>query len=302
MEMRSYRNLSIADIHNMNCQACQTFQEADLDHHIQVGFTLNHSIQNLKTPDLDVKTAVGRVPATLEEFLQAITPEQNAFLNAIETMNAEHKPLTGMELVHNQLFRDFFKDQVLPVNISLKVTRVALIFTDLRGSTAMYAAKGDPAAYELVRQHFDLLTEETLRHKGVVIKTIGDAVMASFLTDLDAAEAAIGYQKIIAQFNADQELNDDNALILKVGVHSGPCLSVNLNSVMDYFGTTVNMAARIGALSKGNDIVTSAAILSNPAVRTTFEEGGFITGESMRVQLRGIPEETEVYRLSKAAN
>jgi class 3 adenylate cyclase len=166
----------------------------------------------------------------------------------------------------------------------------------------MYAAKGDPAAYELVRQHFDLLTEETLRHKGVVIKTIGDAVMASFLTDLDAAEAAIGYQKIIAQFNQNQELSEDNALILKVGVHSGPCLSVNLNSVMDYFGTTVNMAARIGALSKGNDIVTSAAILSNPAVRTTFEEGGFITGESMRVQLRGIPEETEVYRLSKTAN
>lgn len=299
MEMRTFHDLLDAPAHALSCQACQSLQDNDFDQHIQVSFSLNPAVRSLGIPDLEVRTEFGGGPATLEEFIELATPEQMAFLGALDKMTAEYKPLTGLELVHNQLFRDFFKNQVLPVNVSLKVTRVALIFTDLRGSTALYAAKGDPAAYELVRQHFDLLTQETIRFGGVVIKTIGDAVMASFLSDEDAAKAAVAYHKIIENFNRENNLKPDDALILKVGMHSGSCLSVTLNNTLDYFGTTVNMSARIGALSKGNDVIISASALEMPNVRKTFEGNGFEIGQSMMVKLRGLSEETEVYSLTR---
>lgn len=302
MEMRSFHNLEDAPAHALSCQACQKIQDNDFDHHIQVSFSLNPAVRVLDVPSMEIFTEVGTSPTSMDEFMRLITPAQLDLLNTLDKMSVEHSPLTGLELVHNQLFRDFFKNQVLPVNVSLKVTRVALIFTDLRGSTALYAAKGDPAAYELVRRHFDLLTQETMRYGGVVIKTIGDAVMASFLNDLDAAKAAAAYHKIIEDFNHENNFSPDDALILKVGLHSGSCLSVNLNNVLDYFGTTVNMAARIGALSKGDDVIISATTLAMPEVRATFEANNFTVGQSMRVKLRGLTEETEVYSLTRNEN
>ena len=61
----------------------------------------------------------------------------------------------------------------------MAIANVVLLFTDLKGSTSMYEALGDGAAYNLVRDHFDYLTNLIERHGGVLVKTIGDAVMAA---------------------------------------------------------------------------------------------------------------------------
>ena len=84
-------------------------------------------------------------------------------------------------------------------------------------------------------------------HDGAVVKTIGDAVMASFGDPANAVKAALAMQARIA----------DHELVLKLGIHVGPSVVVNLNDRLDYFGSTVNMAARLQGQSQGGDIVLS---------------------------------------------
>ena len=83
-------------------------------------------------------------------------------------------------------------------------------------------------------------------HDGAVVKTIGDAVMASFGDPADAVKAALAMQ---ARDRCDHEL------VLKLGIHVGPSVVVTLNDRLDYFGSTVNMAARLQGQSQGGDIV-----------------------------------------------
>jgi class 3 adenylate cyclase len=55
-------------------------------------------------------------------------------------------------------------------------------------------------------------------------------------------------------------------LAIKMGLHSGPCVAVTLNGRLDYFGSTVNLAARLEGLSQGGDIVLSDRLASDPVV------------------------------------
>jgi class 3 adenylate cyclase len=293
----TYSNLSQTPDKAVACPACQTKNVADADHSLRVLFSLNRAVRdiNLAVPKLEVPEGV--VEGDIPGYLNTLKPEEKIVIEEFLRLIAEHAPITALDLMHIQLFRDFFKDQVLPVHVSLKVTRVALVFTDLRGSTAMYAAKGDPLAYNLVRQHFDLLAQVTVQNGGVIIKTIGDAVMASFKHEVDAVRAAADFHKAIAAFNLAEGLSKKDALILKVGVHAGPCLSVNQNDLMDYFGTTVNMAARIAALSKGGDIIMSKELLEDKEVSEVLAVAGFTLRDTASVTLRGMPQATEVCQL-----
>ena len=134
---------------------------------------------------------------------------------------------------------------------------MALLFSDLRGSTALYERVGDSIAFNLVREHFALLASIVRDHNGAVVKTIGDAVMAAFGDPADAVKAALDMQARIV----------GHELVLKLGIHAGPSVVVNLNDRLDYFGSTVNMAARLQGQSEGGDIVLSRAVADDPAVR-----------------------------------
>ena len=89
--------------------------------------------------------------------------------------------LSGKRLLTTQTFRDLFRSEVIRGHEGLGVKDIALLFTDLKGSTALYDRIGDLNAFALVQQHFDRLLDVTVRHNGAIIKTIGDAVMAAFL-------------------------------------------------------------------------------------------------------------------------
>jgi class 3 adenylate cyclase len=176
--------------------------------------------------------------------------------------------LTADRLSATQAFRDLFAEQVLRPGDEVAIENVALMFTDLRGSTALYEAIGSARAYALVRDHFALLTAVVRAHDGSVVKTIGDAVMASFADPLDAVAAALAVQGQIAEFNRHRE---GQAITIKLGVHSGPCIAVTLNDRLDYFGSTVNLAARLQSESVGGDVVLSAEVLADPRVRDLLE-------------------------------
>ena len=162
--------------------------------------------------------------------------------------------LSGSRLLSTQTFRDLFPSETVMSAGGLAVKRMALLFTDIKGSTALYDRIGDMKAFNLVRQHFGVLRDVIAANHGALVKTIGDAVMASFHEPLDAIRAALDMLAQIRRFNdsAGEEL-----ITLKIGAHVGPCLAVTLNERLDYFGQTVNLAARVQGLAAENEIYLS---------------------------------------------
>ena len=171
--------------------------------------------------------------------------------------------LTAERVTVLQAFRDLFSHQILRPGDQVGISQVALLFTDLRGSTALYEHVGDARAYGLVREHFAFLARAVRICNGSVVKTIGDAVMAAFHDPADAIRAAIRVQQGVQEFNRDSSGED---IVIKLGVHCGPCIAVTLSERFDYFGTTINMAARLQGESEGGDIVLSEDIVRDPAV------------------------------------
>jgi class 3 adenylate cyclase len=186
----------------------------------------------------------------------------------IEDRRWTKEALTAPEVISLQAFRDLFAEATLRPGDEAAIGQVALMFTDLSGSTAFYERVGDAVAYNLVREHFAFLAGIVRDHNGAVVKTIGDAVMASFEDPADAVRAALAVQAGVAEFNRlHAGGRTDRAFTIKIGLHVGASVMVNLNDRMDYFGTTVNMAARLQGQSEGGDIVLSQAMAEDPAVK-----------------------------------
>lgn len=201
--------------------------------------------------------------------------------------------LTAKRLLTNQTFRDIYRTDTLDVEQRLKITSLTFLFTDLKGSTALYERVGDLVAYDLVRQHFRVLYEVVAAQTGAVVKTIGDAVMATFPTPDRALAAALRMREEMTRINAERG-NED--LLLKIGIHEGPCLAVTLNNSQDYFGQTVNMAARVQGLASSRAIVVTKSIIEDVNAAKILETSG-LQPLMQRAALRGIADETTVYEI-----
>lgn len=189
--------------------------------------------------------------------------------------------LTADRVATLQAFRDLFSAEVLRPGDEVAIRRVTLLFSDLRGSTALYEAIGDAAAYHLVREHFAYLAAIVREHEGAIVKTIGDAVMAAFHDPAHGLRAALAMQERVAAFNRTLQA----PVVLKVGLHEGPCIAVTLNDRLDYFGGAVNLAARLQGQSEGGDVVVSASLLSG--LEPSRVPGGYQRQEA-RAALRGL--------------
>lgn len=150
-------------------------------------------------------------------------------------------------------FRRLFSKDLLKPSTPVKVGHTAILFSDLTGSTALYTKAGDAAAFRLVDDHFDVLRKVIDTHRGTVVKTMGDAVMAAFVDTRACVRAAIGCIREFETFRANHEHGELTGL--KVGLFAGPCYAVNANQTLDYFGQTVNCASRVQHLADSGEIV-----------------------------------------------
>jgi class 3 adenylate cyclase len=176
--------------------------------------------------------------------------------------------LSAKRLLTTQTFRDLFRAELIRGAEGIGVRDITLVFTDLKGSTELYERIGDLNAFALVQQHFERLTDVTVRHGGAVIKTLGDAVMAAFITPADAVGGALEMQAEIAAFN---ETRPERDFLLKVGIHRGAAIAVTSNDRLDYFGQSVNIAARVGALADGGEICLTREVHDAPGVQEQLE-------------------------------
>jgi class 3 adenylate cyclase len=171
--------------------------------------------------------------------------------------------MSGGMLLARQTFRRLFRSERVDEKEGLGIRQVTLLFTDLKGSTAMYERLGDLNAYALVREHFALLGAVVQEHSGAIVKTIGDAVMAVFSRPTDAVSAALHILGEIERYNRE---HGEPGIILKIGAHCGSSIAVTLNDNLDYFGQTVNVAARVQSLADAGEICISEALYTAPGV------------------------------------
>jgi len=85
-------------------------------------------------------------------------------------------------------------------------------------------------------------------------------------------------------------------LEMKVGIHTGPCIVVTLNERMDYFGSTVNIAARLPGLTQGGEVVFSNEIKSDPEVNAWLEEN-HPTMTRFESEVKGYDQPFELWRM-----
>lgn len=227
-------------------------------------------------------------------FMQVENHTNQEFVLVIEEVEWDRFALTASEVTSLQLFRDLFAKEVLSPDQQIGVGKMTILFTDLKGSTLLYESIGDALAYSDVKKHFDFLKKYVQVNHGTVVKTIGDSVMAAFIQDKDAFNAALAIQQNIHLLNE----NISQAVQVKIGFHTGPVIAVNANEILDYFGRTVNMAARIQQQSEGSDIVISENdyrdLLESADISlhdTTLEI------ESLTKQLNGVEGDTPLIRI-----
>ena len=177
--------------------------------------------------------------------------------------------LTGKHLLTSQTFKSLFRSEVVGGAQGLAIRDIAILFTDIKGSTALYQRIGDLNAFQLVQQHFDWLREATVRHGGAVVKTIGDAVMAAYPDAARAVAAALDMRAAAERFNQGQP---DRPVALKIGIHHGAAIAVTLNDELDYFGQTVNIAARVQAMADAQEICVTEEVREYPGVQALLAD------------------------------
>ncbi|HVU25580.1 MAG TPA: DUF5939 domain-containing protein, partial [Opitutus sp.] len=230
-----------------------------------------------------------------------------ARLAIVEHLAWSDQATTAAEVTSLQLFRDLFSSEVLRRGEKISVGSITIVFTDLKNSTRLYQEIGDAPAFGRVLTHFEILKAAVADEGGAIVKTMGDAIMAVFPRPVAALRAMDHARRWLAQpgsFSLPAGVSVPPSslkpLALKAGLNCGPCLAINQNDRLDYFGSTVNFAARLCSACTGTDLVLSTAFRSDPEVAAFLDRADAgLHARPERVTLRGFGETVfEVWRVS----
>ena len=138
-----------------------------------------------------------------------------------------------------------------------------------------------------------MLTDIVSAEAGAVVKTIGDAVMATFPTPNRAVSAALRMREATRGLNEERKTDD---LMLKIGIHEGPCLAVMLNERQDYFGQTVNIASRVQHLASSRAIYATEPVVGHEGSARLLAKSG-VSPVLQHQALRGIADDVPIYEI-----
>ncbi len=130
--------------------------------------------------------------------------------------------------------------------------KLAILFADICGSTALYETLGDQKARHLIARCIFILKTTLNTHSGTLIKTIGDEILCTFPTAEIAMNAACEMQRAIKTDNQSSE----NPMYIRIGFNFGEVICED----EDIFGDVVNVAARVAGITRANQIMTTAAV------------------------------------------
>ncbi len=159
---------------------------------------------------------------------------------------------------------------------------IAVMFTDIVGSTALNQTHGDAVAQKIVHTHNAVVREALQRHAGIEVKHTGDGIMASFKNITNAVKSAVAMQKALVQHNAKKP---DIPLHIKIGVNAGTPIAED----GDLFGTTVQLAARIC------DKASAGEICATNLVKELSQGSGAEFEPMGDFELKGVSEAITIY-------
>ncbi|MHA6260078.1 adenylate/guanylate cyclase domain-containing protein [Sporosarcina sp. CAU 1771] len=233
--------------------------------------------------------------ARKSEVIQFYNETDKEIVLVLEETEWDQLALTARDATSFQLFRDLFATEVLATNEQISVGQLTILFTDLKGSTQLYEAIGDGPAYSNVKKHFDYLMGYIRENEGAVVKTIGDSVMAVFTNESNALKAALDIQHNLSLLNK----TITKPVEIRIGFHTGPVIAVNANEILDYFGQTVNLAARIQQEGLGNDIILSESTFKDICEQTQYQKiVSELTIETITRQLQGVNKDIKLIRIA----
>jgi class 3 adenylate cyclase len=257
---------------------------------------LSMIFNNVQVPVDTIALRPGPLRLVLENRTESrVLPAVWVANQALDDLLKRRKPiLNAKRLLTNQTFRDMYRTETLAIGQRLKILSLTFLFSDLKDSTELYERVGDLVAFDLVNEHFRLLQEIIASERGAIVKTIGDAVMATFETPDRAIAAALRMREAMSDLGAERQ---HQSLRLKMGIHEGSCLAVTLNAQQDYFGQTVNIASRVQGVAASRSIMVTESVLENAHARALLETNG-LKPTLRRVALSGIADKVSVYEIS----
>jgi class 3 adenylate cyclase len=257
--------------------------------------SLSFAFDKVLAPTETIRLHPGPLRLSLENRTdRRVLPALWVATDKLHKLLSRRRPfLTAKRLLTNQVFRDLYGADTIDVDQRLKITSLTFLFTDLRGSTELYERVGDLVAFDLVRAHFQVLNDIVAGEAGAIVKTSGDAIMATFSTPDRALAAALRIREAMRDFG---DTRTGNGLLLKIGIHEGPCLAVVLDKRQDYFGRTVNIASRVQDLADSRSILATEPVVSHPRACDLLETSGLKPIPHRRA-LRGVADEMAVYEI-----
>ncbi len=215
------------------------------------------------------------------------TAEEEVYL-AVERTGWSADAVLGSVVASLPEFVDLFATEAPAAGLELSIGQLTLLFSDLTGSTALYERVGDAKAFAIVQEHFRVMEAAIDAHEGALVKTMGDAVMATFSTPQSAIDAAL---QMVAE---TEKVHGDLGIGVKLGIHEGACLAVRANDRLDFFGTTVNVAARLQGQAGEGKLVLLRSMAEQPEIARRLE------GRPQRVfsaSLKGLAADRELVEI-----
>lgn len=198
-------------------------------------------------------------------------------------MATEEKPVDTSDLDVDNLLEE---RERLNKMFSEKFQKViTVMFTDLKGSTAIAESQGDMATRAMLKQHFDVVFPAVEGHNGTVVKTMGDGTMSYYPSPQDAVRAGVEIQKGIDQLNLDKAFV--HPIYIRVGIHTGKGI-VEKN---DIFGDVVNVASRFESIANPSEIY-----ISEETFNGLEDKGEIYCRFEKTTNLKGKSEPVNVYK------
>lgn len=261
-----------------------------------IGQTWENTIDvNQRHPhfQLTIQNHSQQVQLAPQSEIQYENKGSESVLFVLEELWWESSALKPAHVLALHEFRDLFSEEHLSSNVKLFLGEQTILFTDIVGSTKFYSHVGDAKAFAEVRTHFQEVFKEVEAHHGVVVKTIGDAVMASFSSAQEGVAAAIRIQELFHPGRTDISIR------LRISLHCGPVIAVHLNTGIDYFGNTVNYAAKIQAVAGAGEIALSE---DGYRVYNQFLNKGFQVDKRVNQRDGGVPGDIFVLKVFTLSN
>lgn len=227
-------------------------------------------------------TAIVRAEATSPGALVVDNATDQPVRFLVERADWSADRVLGRLLLGLPDFVALFGTEAPATGVQLSVGTMAVLFTDVVGSTELYEALGDARAFALVQRHWRLCERAAARHKGTVLKTLGDGLFCCFASLGDAAAAAL---EMMAA--AEQLAGDGHRFAIRAAIHAGPAYLVRASERLDLFGTTVNLASRLLTVAAGSQLAMVAASAQHPGVAAVLEDTGALL-QSTEARLRGL--------------